>query len=1298
MKQHFARFNGWLREFQNGLRNCCVIKKFWIMKKLLLLFSLLACTLSLRAQQPAHDGCATDYLWQLQQLQDPRMAARQAAIDRQLADMAARGSLARASGITSVLTVPVVVHVIHNGGLENISNAVVLQGIQDLNDAFANVGAYNPLTGVNTDIQFCLASQDPSGAGTSGIVRVQSPLTNMVMETQDISLKNLSRWDPTKYLNIWLVAEITSNSMGSGVAGYAYFPSSHGQPNDGIVNEARWFGSTTDNSKVHVHEAGHYLGLYHTFQGGCTNGDCLSDGDRVCDTPPDNSTAAVLCSSTINTCNTDDDDLSANNPFRPIGNGGLGDQPDMYINYMDYGYQSCQSAFTQGQKDRMTAALTTSRASLLTSLGCLSPCQNTIVASFTPSATTVATGTLVTFSNASTGATTYEWQRNGMAFSTNANATWVPNAAGTYTITLIASNGDPSCTRSTSAVITVTCTEHASFTASASSIPVGGTVNFTNTSTGGSTNFQWLIDGVPMATSTQFSHTFSAAGGYNVYLVQTGATCSDTSLFHYITVGNCKPKFANHWYFGRRAGIDFNSGAPVAVYNANPAFFASEPMAAASDTNGNLQFYTDGLTIYNKMHQVMVNGTNMGAPYSGSQCALAIPKPGSATNYYLFTQAHFGGSQNDGDGLYVSEIDMTLDNGNGAVIMHTDTLQRIACEKLTAVNHCNGRDVWVINHEYGTDAFNAFLVTPAGVQPAVVSNVGFVINGGFNNTTAIGMIKVSPNGKKIASTITYHYPRLELFDFDNATGVVSNGQTIINANIQSPYSVEWSPDGKHLYYENSGDRQVLFGNIWQFDMTLPTIAAIEASMTKVSGDYAVIGGMQLAPDGKIYIGQYETAINDYYLARINNPNAVGLACNFAYNDFYIGQGNNFSSNINLPNFNVSYFSTTTPEIAGPDTVCAHSQGIVFERPRNSCSGGGTVSFQVAGDAQVISYTDTTATLSFGGPGNVILTILESAPCGSGSGDWNIVVVPSDTTVYIGPDVSLCLGGSTTLDAGAGYTSYQWSTGANTQTIMANAAGTYWCEVSGASQCRPRDSVVVSQSATTLSVNLGPDQTVCAGQIATLDAGPGYGSYQWQDGSTNQSFTAWFPGNYSVTVTGSSCAGTASDQAQVLNSQAFNVNLGADTVICAGNVLILNPGNFAGNYLWQDGSNAATFSVTQAGSYWVQVSNAAGCASGDTIEVSNCVAVNDPLAGMEVRIWPNPTNGLLHFSMELVGRPRHVELSLWDLAGRNLLQVEPIWNGGRVEQVLDLRNLATGIYFLRMQTEHRLQTWKVEKRQ
>ena len=99
----------------------------------------------------------------------------------------------------------------------------------------------------------------------------------------------------------------------------------------------------------------------------------MTDGDQVCDTPPDNTTTSIPCGASMNSCNSDEDDTSINNPFRSISLGGLGAQNDMYQNYMDYGFQNCQDRFTDGQKARMRSALTGTRSSLLSSAGCINP-------------------------------------------------------------------------------------------------------------------------------------------------------------------------------------------------------------------------------------------------------------------------------------------------------------------------------------------------------------------------------------------------------------------------------------------------------------------------------------------------------------------------------------------------------------------------------------------------------------------------------------------------------------------------------------------------------------------------------------------------------------------------------------------------------------------------------------------------------------------------------------------------------------------------------------------------------------
>ena len=148
------------------------------------------------------------------------------------------------------------------------------------------------------------------------------------------------------------------------------------------------------------------LNLYHTFQNGCGNTDCLAGGDRVCDTPPDKVTFST-CG--FNSCDTDTDDVSSNNPL-------ISDEADRTENYMGYSPFECYHAFTEGQADRMYDAIEGPRSSLLNSLGCLGPCIIPITADFTTSAGEVFAGEPIQFTNLSTGATGFEWEVNGGCF------------------------------------------------------------------------------------------------------------------------------------------------------------------------------------------------------------------------------------------------------------------------------------------------------------------------------------------------------------------------------------------------------------------------------------------------------------------------------------------------------------------------------------------------------------------------------------------------------------------------------------------------------------------------------------------------------------------------------------------------------------------------------------------------------------------------------------------------------------------------------------------------------------------
>jgi gliding motility-associated-like protein len=372
-------------------------------------------------------GCGTNLLLK----QDPMLNNAQNSLNLDAYEYLATAAKSLRSPASTVQYVPVVVHIIHNGGPENISNLQVQTAISNINAKFVEND--------NTQIQFCLAQRDPSGNPTNGITRDISSLTNETMETDDIALKNINRWSPTCYLNIWIVSGINSLSSGPGVIGYAYFPSAHGMPMDGVVIEAAYFGSSATNDAVGTHEIGHYLGLYHTFENACTNNNCLLDGDQVCDTPPDQTTFSS-CAPNANSCSTDADDPTLNNPFST-------DVPDLGNDYMDYSNLPCYNMFTPGQYVRMNYFLNNVRSSLLNCLSCTSPCPAPVTANIIlpASAMTVTTGTSVNFQGTFTNATGQQWYLSPASILSAASAfSHAFGSQGSYWMKYRAISSDPS--------------------------------------------------------------------------------------------------------------------------------------------------------------------------------------------------------------------------------------------------------------------------------------------------------------------------------------------------------------------------------------------------------------------------------------------------------------------------------------------------------------------------------------------------------------------------------------------------------------------------------------------------------------------------------------------------------------------------------------------------------------------------------------------------------------------------------------------------------------------------------------
>jgi PKD repeat protein len=337
-------------------------------------------------------------------------------------------------GHDAISIIPIVVHVIHLGSTENISQAQIESQIEVLNQDYGKMaGSNGDGSGVDSHVRFCLAKIDPDGNCTNGIVRINSKLTDHNTYERAL-LKELSFWDNERYLNIYIVRSIAGNTLG-----YSSFPDGPADE-DGMVMKHNVFGNTgtagASKGRTATHEVGHWFGLYHTFNNGCGIDTC-TDGDYVCDTPPQAS-PNYNCTN-MNSCNNDVPNIN-----------------DQKENYMNYTPDACKDMFTEGQKDRIRSTLENIRTviwtdSNLVATGCDSnytaPDECTVVADFVSLTPVVCQGSTIRFMDISlNNASSYSWEFEGgsPSSSTAQNPEITYGNLGDYAVTLIVSNGSTS--------------------------------------------------------------------------------------------------------------------------------------------------------------------------------------------------------------------------------------------------------------------------------------------------------------------------------------------------------------------------------------------------------------------------------------------------------------------------------------------------------------------------------------------------------------------------------------------------------------------------------------------------------------------------------------------------------------------------------------------------------------------------------------------------------------------------------------------------------------------------------------
>ncbi len=215
----------------------------------------------------------------------------------------------------------------------------------------------------------------------------------------------------------------------------------------------------------------------------------------------------------------------------------------------------------------------------------------------------------------------------------------------------------------------------------------------------------------------------------------------------------------------------------------------------------------------------MPNGTGLAGSGSSTQSSIILKKPGLNPNYLIFTVDNVGGK----NGLRYSEVDMGMNNGLGDVNYKNILLVTPTCEKLAAINHRNGTSYWIVTRLYLSDVYHSYLLTSTGLDTVPVISAGGGLSTANDSLATLGYLKASKSGEKLASVFTY-LNKVEVFDFDNAVGKLTNPKTLLFGNNENPYGAEFSTNERFLYTCNLRQAPLV-----QFDLTKSTSSAINNS-------------------------------------------------------------------------------------------------------------------------------------------------------------------------------------------------------------------------------------------------------------------------------------------------------------------------------------------------------------------------------------------------------------------------------------------------------------------------------------